>query len=245
MIKRAVWLLGALLAVACAQRAPSDRPAMPVSSDPTPDVSLSNVPALPADAPRVSVETDREAYHEGESLFVTIGNHSSRPVQFALPCGLHLCRQMGDDWVCVEQECDGPPTVLDPGQELALSQEARPLGRERQAGEQAYRYKLDYQAAGEPPFFFAHSNAFTIESGSLGCRQAREVALEHARSTPFSDRIDTSRVTVRWQDAGQACVVDFAWREAEEMAAGMWSEGYAVSVSVRSGHVQEAHAYER
>jgi len=242
MIKRMIWL-SVLLVVACVQRTTPDRPGMPMGT--LQGASPVGSSPVPADAPQAHVVTDEEAYREGESIVVTIENRSTVSIQFTVPCGLHLCRRLEEDWICVEQECDGPPTVVEAGQEVALLQEARPLGPERQAGEQAYRYKLDYQAAGEPPFFFAHSNAFTIESGGLGCGQAREVALEHARSSPFWDRIDTNRVTVRWQDADQACVVDFAWQGAEEMQAGMWSEGYFVALSARSGRVQEAHAYER
>ncbi len=241
MIKRVMWLLSVLLLTACAQRAPSSQPGMAT------DALQGGLPVgvPPIDSSQAHVITDEEAYREGESIVVTIENRSTGPIQFTLPCGLHLCRRLEGEWVCVEQECDGPSTVLAPGQELALLEEARPLGPERRAGEQAYRYKLDYQAGGEPPFFFAHSNAFTIESGGLGCGQAREVALEHAGSTPFWDRIDANRVTIRWQDAGRVCVVDFSWQEAEEMEPGMWSEGYAVTVGARSGRVQEAHAYER
>jgi hypothetical protein len=243
MIKRAVWLLSVLLVAACVQERPSGRPVVPTGT--LQGVSPVGVPPVPADAPQAHVETDVEAYREGESIVVTIENRSTVSIQFTLPCGLHLCQRWGGEWICEEQECDGSPTVLDPGQEVALLQEARPLGPARQPAEGAFHYKLDYQAVAEPPFFFAHSNAFAIESRGLGCVQAREVALEHARSSPFWDRIDANRVTVRWQDADQACVVDFAWQGAEEMQVGVWSEGYFVAVSARSGRVQEAHAYER
>ena len=75
--------------------------------------------------------------------------------------------------------------------------------------------------------------------------KAREIALDHVESSPYLENIDTTRVSIVWQDDTQAYVVDFAWQGAEQIRPGLWTEGYHVVVGARSGVVEEAHAYER
>lgn len=75
--------------------------------------------------------------------------------------------------------------------------------------------------------------------------KAREIALDHVKSSPYLENIDTTRVSIVWQDDTQAYVVDFAWKGADPIRPGLWTEGYYVLVDARSGVVKEARAYER
>ncbi len=75
--------------------------------------------------------------------------------------------------------------------------------------------------------------------------RAREIALDHVKSSPYLESIDTTRVSIVWQDDTQAYVVDFAWKGAEQIRPGLWTEGYYVVVHDRYGVVKEARAYER
>ena len=75
--------------------------------------------------------------------------------------------------------------------------------------------------------------------------QARRIALARARSSPYLGNIDTTRVSIAFQQDTPAYVVDLAWIGADQIRPGVWSEGYLVVVHARWGHVIEAHAYER
>ena len=84
----------------------------------------------------------------------------------------------------------------------------------------------------------------------LDSGDAREIALDHLRSSPHKTRphlenVDTTRVSVTYRDDLQAYVVDFSWKGAGEIRPGLWAAGYFVVVDERSGEVKEAHAYER
>lgn len=75
--------------------------------------------------------------------------------------------------------------------------------------------------------------------------QAAAIALNHARSSPYSANIDTARVSTRWREHTRAYVVDFAWEGAGQIRPDLWAEGYLVIVHSGYGHVSAAHAYER
>jgi len=198
----------------------------------------------PAEASPIKVHTDRDAYRDGESIVVTIENDSSSAARFVLGCGLNLCYQSGEEWICAERECEGPMTVLEPGDYLDTLKEAQffepPAG-----GDVRSRYRLDYYIGPERMFSFTNSNAFTVQRGGRSCREARQIALNHARSSPQWDSIDTSRAIVRWQSDDESCVVDFAWLGADQILPGMWSEGYYVKVGGIFNRVIEANAYVR
>ncbi len=194
--------------------------------------------------PPVNVETDRTWYREGETIIVTISNNSTSRIHFLPLCSLHLCASTGADWICVERECDGPLTPLDPGEKMGVLREATALGVET-VSDATSGYKLDYQVVEKDPYYFAYSNDFIVQRGRLDCRQARRIALENVLSSPHLTSIDTSRAFIRWQDDDQTCAVDFAWQGAEQIRDGLWSDGYLVIVAAGSGQVIEAEAYER
>jgi hypothetical protein len=79
-----------------------------------------------------------------------------------------------------------------------------------------------------------------IDSG-----KALEIALDYVESSPYQENIDTTRVSIVWQEDVQAYMVDFAWKGAGQIRPGLWAEGYYVVVDAKSGDVKEAHAYER
>ena len=195
-------------------------------------------------APQIIVNTDRGQYKQGESIVVKIENNSPNPIHFLEVCSLHLCFESGEDWICEERECDGPMTVLEPSSHLKILQEVRSIDLSA-ATDIRSRYKLDYQIVSEDPFYFAHSNEFIVQSAGMNCKQTKQIALEHAQSSPYWNSIDANRATVRWQGENQTCMVDFAWQGAEQIQSGLWTEGYFVIVGARSGQVIEANAYER
>jgi hypothetical protein len=160
-------------------------------------------------------------------------------------CSLHLCQKTGEDWICVEQECDGPPVELEPGSQMDLVMEAMAALQGGLSAESYSRYKLDYQLVPEDAIYFSHSEGFTVQSTGLNCGQARRIALEHAQSSPYWTSLDDTRAIVSWRDEDRACVVDFAWQGAGEIRPDLWSEGYIVVISAESGRVKEAYAYER
>ena len=135
-------------------------------------------------------------------------------------------------------------TVLEPGSHLGLLQEAKSI-HPATAADSATQYKLDYQFVSEETYYFAYSDEFTVQGAGMNCKQARQIALAQAQSSPDWHNIDTARAVVRWQDENQTCRVDFAWHGAAEIRTGLWSEGYYVVVSPRFGQVIEANAYER
>ena len=135
-------------------------------------------------------------------------------------------------------------TILKPGSQLEILQEARSIDLPASTDIRSC-YKLDYQIVTEDPFYFAHSNEFVIQSGGKNCKQAKQIALVHAQSSPYWNNIDANRATVRWQVENQTCMVDFAWQDAEQIRTGLWSEGYFVIVGAKSGRVVEENAYER
>jgi hypothetical protein len=184
-------------------------------------------------------------YRIGESIVVTIENDSPGPIQFMEVCSPHLCQKSGEDWICEEKECDSSVTVLESGSQLGLYMEATSLVLAKHLADTSLRYKLDYQIVSEDPLHFAHSNEFTVIDEGPDCGQARQIALDHALSSPHSDEIDAGRATVNWQADDQTCVVDFAWQGAEQIRPGLWTEGYYVVVAAKSGRVKETHAYER
>jgi hypothetical protein len=196
------------------------------------------------DAPQIFVKTDSGLYKQGESIVVTIENNMSKPIHFLEICSLHLCFESGEDWICEERECDASMTILEPDSQLEILQEARSIDLPASTDIRS-RYKLDYQIVSEDPFYFAHSNEFAIQSGGMNCKQAKQIALEHAQSSPHWNNIDANRATVRWLGENQTCMVDFAWQGAEQIRTGLWSEGYFVIVGARSGRVVEDNAYER
>ncbi len=195
-------------------------------------------------APKIIVRTDRDLYRQGESMLVTIENNSAKPIHFLEICSMHLCLNSGEEWICEERECDGSMTVLESRGDVTMLQEAKSLIIAADT-DSSLRYKLDYQVVAEDPFYFAHSNAFTILNTGANCQQAKEIALEHAQSSPNLNSIDASRATVRWQGENKSCMVDFAWQDAGQIHTGLWAEGYQVTVDARSGQVIEANAYER
>jgi len=75
---------------------------------------------------------------------------------------LNICFESGEEWICVERECAGPPVSLEPGAQMELAQEARSFDLEG-AGETRSRYKLAYQFAGEEAYYFAYSNEFSVQ----------------------------------------------------------------------------------
>lgn len=79
----------------------------------------------------------------------------------------------------------------------------------------------------------------------IDSERAREIALNHLTSSPHLESVDTTRVTITFQDDTEAFVVDFAWKSADQIRPGLWSEGYFVVVDARSGDVIRATAYER
>ena len=86
-------------------------------------------------------------------------------------------------------------------------------------------------------FWFTYKR---IDSG-----KATEIALDHVKSGPYLENVDTTRVSITWRDDIQAYAVDFAWKGAGQIRPGLWAAGYYVIVDARSGDVKEAHAYER
>ncbi len=225
---------------------PDDNPpsSVAVQGETTASNSLVEPTPIAIDAPQIIVKTDSGLYKQGETIVVAIENNISNPIHFLEICSLHLCFESGEEWICVERECDGPMTILKPGSQLEILQEARSIDLPASTDIRS-RYKLDYQIVTEDPFFFAHSNEFVIQSGGMNCKQAKQIALEHAQSSPHWNNIDANRATVRWQVENQTCMVDFAWQGAEQIRTGLWSEGYFVIVGAKSGRVVEDNAYER
>lgn len=255
MIKQIPFLLllVGLTMVACAggERSkilltPDANPPSTMAIQEEPPASESRTESTPSTivAPQINVKTDSELYKQGESIIVTIENNSANPIQFIENCSLNLCFESGENWICEERECDGPVTVLEPGTQLDIMQEAKSISLAA-ATDIRSRYKLDYQVISEDPFYFGHSNEFTVQSSGMNCKQAKQIALEQAQTSPYWNSIDASRATVQWQDENQTCLVDFAWQGAEQIRAGLWSEGYSVIVVARTGRVIEANAYER
>jgi hypothetical protein len=246
-------LLVGLTLVACVSGERSETLLTPNDSPPSSVAVQGETPALnslaestPTNivAPQIIVETDRGQYRQGESVVVTVENNSNNPIQILAICSLNLCVESGKDWICEERECDGPLTVLEPGSHLEVLQEAKSIGLAA-ASDTTSRYKLDYQIVSEDPFYFAHSNEFAVQSEGMNCEEARQIALEHAQSSPYWKRIDATRATVRWQGENLTCMVDFSWKSADQIRTGLWTEGYYVILSARSGQVIEANAYER
>ncbi len=215
-----------------------------IHGEPPASISPAELTASTNFAPQINIKTDRGRYKEGESIIVTIENNASNPIHFGEICSLNLCFEKGEDWICEERECDGPTTALDPGSRLEILQEAKSIDLARES-EIRSRYKLDYQIISEDPFYFARSIVFAIQSGGINCKQAKQIALEHARSSPHWNNLDASRAIVRWYGENMTCVVDFAWQGAEQIRTGLWAEGYSVIVSARSGQIIEASPYER
>jgi hypothetical protein len=79
----------------------------------------------------------------------------------------------------------------------------------------------------------------------IDSEKAREIALDHVKSSPYQKDIDLTQVSITFQDDIQAYVVDFAWKDAGQIWPGLWAEGYYVVVDARSGKVKEAYPYER
>lgn len=79
----------------------------------------------------------------------------------------------------------------------------------------------------------------------IDSEKAREIALDHVKSSPYQKDIDLTRVSITFQDDIQAYMVDFAWKDAGQIRPGLWAEGYYVVVDARSGKVKEAYPYER
>jgi hypothetical protein len=163
-------LLIGLIMVACASGNQVDLPRTPDRPPPSPVIDEVGPPTLTsipgptssiADAPQVVIKTDKDLYRQGESLLISIENHSSSPLQFIEFCSLHLCIQAGGDWICEEHECDGPMIRLESGSKLEFLEEARSLLPDNNA-ELISRYKLDYQLVSEDPYYFAYSNEFSI-----------------------------------------------------------------------------------
>lgn len=84
--------------------------------------------------------------------------------------------------------------------------------------------------------------------------QAVHIARKHLDDEPFSNSIDTTRMTVKYcphhgpPKAPFACwKVDFAKVGSQEISAGtgLWAEGYHVLVNPNTGEVKEASQYER
>jgi hypothetical protein len=197
------------------------------------------------DAPHVNVRTDKKEYRAGESIFVAIENNSTNLIQYMGLCSLHLCQKAGEDWICVEQECDSPPIELKPGSQMDLVMEARAIVQGECRAERCSRYKLDFQVVSEDAIYFSHSEGFTVQSTGLNCGQARRIALEYAQLSPYWTSLDTTRAIVIWRDEDRACIVDFAWQGSGEIRPDLWSEGYCVVIGAKSGRVKEAYAYER
>ena len=132
----------------------------PVSNllaDPTPTTFV---------APDISIRTDNDLYKQGESIVVLIENNSSETIHFMDNCSLNMCFKSGANWICEERECDGPMIVNEPGSHLEILLEAKSIVLSA-AADGSYRYKLDYQIVSEKPFYFAHSNEFTIQGAGV------------------------------------------------------------------------------
>jgi hypothetical protein len=254
MVNRAIFLLFllGLTLVACASgepremfKTPDDLSSTsgPVQTEPPASSSLDESTPT-TDGPQIHVKTDSEIYKEGESIIVTIENNSPNPIHFIENCSLNMCFESGEDWICVERECDGPMIILEPGNRREILQEAQPINPGATI-EARSRYKLGYQILSEDPFYFAPSDEFSVQSVGMNCKQAKQIALEQAQTSLYWDNLDTNRATVRWQDENQACVVDFAWQDAEQIRPGLWTKGFYVIVGARFGRVIEANPYER
>lgn len=81
--------------------------------------------------------------------------------------------------------------------------------------------------------------------GGIEPREAREIALNHMRSSPHLENLDMTRVSVTYRDDLLAYVVDTSWKGADEIQPDLWTAGYYVVVDARSGDVTESYAYER
>jgi len=251
MIKLVTFLilLAGLMLVACVGAVPGNTRSTPNASR-TSNAMILKEPTASASklttiiAPRINIKTDRDHYQQGESIVIKIENNSASPIQFMGYCSLNQCYESGADWICEERECDGPMTVLESKSHLELLSEAKAIDLNSTA-ETNSKYKLDYQILSEDPFYFAHSNEFTVQSTGISCAQARQIAIEQTQSTPYWDSIDLSRVTVKWQGDNQACIVDFARQGAGHIRTGLWAEGYNVVLDAKSGRIIEANAYER
>ncbi len=245
MVRWAVFLFlfAGLASVACTGDNGSGLPLMRGDNGPA-TVEGQDEPPSTAVVPPIRVETDRSTYVDGESIIVTIANNSAQPMRFVKGCSLNLCYESGGDWICAERECEGSMTVVEPYNRLDIVKEAQSFDASR-ATDVRSRYKLDYYIGPERTYSFTHSNPFTVESSGATCKQAREIALKHARESSYWDSIDASRAIVRWLGEHRACVVDFAWQGAGQILPGMWSEGYYVTVGVRFGRIIEENAYVR
>jgi hypothetical protein len=226
-------LLAALALAACGWRVPADL-------RPTPDKQGPSAEPSP-----VVIKTDRDVYRAGETIIGTIENNTTNAIRFMAVCSPQLCQKSGEDWVCVERECDGQVTVLEPRNRAAFILQARRLVLDRTRTDASLRYKLDYQVVSEEPYFFAYSDEFTLSAERTDCEEARQTALDYARASADWDSIDVGRVTVRWRDDDRACVVDFAWQDAEQIQPGLWTSGYEVVIDARPDRVADAYAYER
>lgn len=168
-----LFLLG-LIMTACTSGKPEDMfktqddqipSSTPVQTEP-PDSSLPVEPTPTTVDPQINVKTDGELYKQAESIIVTIENNSANPIHFMENCSLNMCLESGEDWICEERECDGPMIILEPGSRLEILQEAHSIDPGATTGVRS-RFKLGYQILSEDPFYFAHSNEFTVQSAGM------------------------------------------------------------------------------
>lgn len=83
------------------------------------------------------------------------------------------------------------------------------------------------------------------DGSGIEAEEARVIALEHAESDPYYEKLDLTRVTVTYRDDLQAYGVDIAWELADEIQPGLWTSGFYVVVDAGSGDVVESYLYER
>ena len=90
----------------------------------------------------------------------------------------------------------------------------------------------------------AGCRSWFVGSG-IEAEEARVIALEHAESNPYYEKLDLARISVAYREDLQAYGVDISWEIADEIQPGLWTSGFYVVVDARSGDVVESYLYER
>jgi hypothetical protein len=191
----------------------------------------------------VFFRADREVYLAGETVILTVDNLSDGPIAVVLACAINPCQFHGEEFFCVERECDGPETEIPAGGQIVLLEEIALLVRDGPSG--VLFYKMFYREIASDMYTTLYSREFVVQDSGPTCVGARAAALLAVSDSPLSAQIDTSRVIIRRDAEKETCAADFALSSAGEIEPGRWSEGVIFLIDARTGQIIDETAYER
>jgi hypothetical protein len=107
-------------------------------------------------ATRVTVKTDKQEYVVGEDIEIVIINNLNNPIRYNGFCSMHLCQQIGEEWICEMKECYHETVVIESGTSVETITQVNTLAATR------YKFRFEYQTMTGNTLYTIHSNDFTV-----------------------------------------------------------------------------------